>query len=131
MRYIIILLLLSGCVSNSFIPATVSQVDDVRSELKETKVILADLAKEVAPDSTVTTSAINNNAQFKKQSAPNQYDQLITLGVGIAITALTGGTATIGGAAMARKKFVELKKTVRKVADMNPDDAHKHLTKVG
>jgi len=128
MKYLIILsLFFTGCMSvSSVIPATVDQVTDARGLSVKNAELMSELANEVIPGSQVAQKIADNADSITAKPQPNPFEYAVEIGIG-----LSGLSALLGQGAMGKMAKNKLKATLKEVVDMNPEDGHKHLTKVG
>mgnify|MGYP005822143659 CR=1 FL=1 len=128
MKYVIILsIFFSGCMSvSSVIPATVDQVADARTLSVKNAELLNELAEVTAPATPVAHKIAQNADTISATPAPNPFEYATEIGIG-----LSGLTALLGQGALGKLARNKLKTTLKEVVDMNPQDGHKHLTKIG
>ena len=126
MKYLIIIsIFLSGCASmNSFTPATVEQITDARALSVKNAELMSEFADIAIPGTQVAQKIATNADTISATPQPNPYEYLLEGGLGLILT-LSG----VGGLG-SLKKINNLKAVLKDVADMTPEDGHKHLTKV-
>ena len=111
MKYLILpLLLLTGCVSDGMMPATVEQVNDVRVIAKKNAEILAEGLNQALPETEVAFKAKHNADNIDIKSKSSSFDFIGESVIGLIMTSMG-----LGGVQVARKK-------IAKAGNQHPDE---------